>query len=86
MSSGKYIGYITKAIEDLHTRGGVSRQAIKKYINEHEKDATESHIRLALKRGVESGVLKQTGQKFSIVKKSVSSSTDKIKINKKRRL
>uniref|UniRef100_A0A914QYT6 H15 domain-containing protein n=1 Tax=Panagrolaimus davidi TaxID=227884 RepID=A0A914QYT6_9BILA len=61
-----YAEMIKKAITDLHNRKGSSRQAILKYINEHynihEKfaDHINSHLRQALKHGIENGTLKQS--------------------------
>jgi len=81
LSGGKYIGAIISAIGALHTRGGVSRQAIKKHLEgQKDLDVNGSHIRLALHRGVETGTLKQTGQKFSLgdrAKAAVKKSTKK---------
>jgi len=60
VSGGKYITAIIQAINDLHVRGGASRQAIKKHLEgQKELDPVSSvHIRAALKRGVDTGTLK----------------------------
>ena len=57
----KYIDMITAAIVALKQRNGSSRQAIVKYIkaNYNVKDGAETHTKMALKRGVASGVLAQ---------------------------
>lgn len=57
----KYIDMITAAIAALKERTGSSRQAIVKYIKGNYKvgDGCDTHIKMALKRGVASGALKQ---------------------------
>ena len=72
----KYIEMIVAAITALKERTGSSRQAIVKYISANYKvgDNANTHIKLALKRGVTSGVLVQpkgTGASgsFKVVKK-----------------
>ncbi len=57
----KYIDMIITAIRALKERSGSSRQAIIKYIKANNKvgDNAEVHVKLALKRGVSSGALKQ---------------------------
>ena len=56
-----YIEMIKAAIAALKERGGSSRQAIAKYIKANYKvgDGCDNHIKLALKRNVTSGGLKQ---------------------------
>ena len=58
----KYIEMIVAAIAALKERKGSSRQAIVKYISSNYKvnDAASVHIKMALKRGVESKTLTQT--------------------------
>ena len=58
----KYIDMITAAIGALKERNGSSRQAIVKYIKANYKvgDSSDVHVKLALKRGAESGTLIQT--------------------------
>lgn len=72
----KYIEMIVAAITALKERSGSSRQAIMKYIQSNYKvgDNCGTHIKMALKRGVSSGVLSQpkgTGASgsFKVVKK-----------------
>merc|ERR1711962_284940 len=57
----KYSEMITAAIAALKERTGSSRQAIVKYISANYKvgDSAGTHVKLALKRGVASGQLKQ---------------------------
>lgn len=57
----KYIEMICAAISTLKERQGCSRQAIAKYISANYKvgDNANVHIKLALKKGVTSGVLTQ---------------------------
>ena len=57
----KYIEMILAAVGALKERSGSSRQAILKYINANYKvgDSAPTHIKLAIKRGVLSGALKQ---------------------------
>lgn len=57
----KYSEMIAAAIAALKERKGSSRQAIAKYIKANYKvgDSADSHIKLALKRGVVAGLLKQ---------------------------
>ena len=57
----KYSEMIAAAIGALKERTGSSRQAILKYINANYKvgDSASTHLKLALKRGVAGGVLKQ---------------------------
>lgn len=57
----KYIEMITAAITALKERSGSSRQAIVKYIKANFKvaEAADVHVKLALKRGVSNGTLKQ---------------------------
>ena len=57
----KYSEMIVAAITALKERSGSSRQAILKYIQEHYKvgDSANTHLKLALKRGVTGGALKQ---------------------------
>ena len=73
----KYIEMIVAAITALKERSGSSRQAIVKYIKANYKvgDNSDVHVKLALKRGVTSGVLAQpkgTGASgsFKVVKKT----------------
>lgn len=58
----KYNDMIAAAIASLKERNGSSRQAIKKYIQANYKigDNMDTHLKLALKRGVKSGALTQT--------------------------
>ena len=57
----KYSDMIAAAIVALKERSGSSRQAILKYISANYKvgDHAGTHLKLALKRGVTSGALKQ---------------------------
>ena len=57
----KYSDMIAAAITALKERTGSSRQAIVKYISANYKvgDSAGTHVKLALKRGVASGALKQ---------------------------
>ena len=73
----KYIDMITTAIAGLKERTGCSRQAILKYIvanNKVEEGKAVVQVRLALKAGLEKGVLKHAKEngkgagKFKIVK------------------
>ena len=73
----KYIDMISAAIATLKERNGSSRQAIVKYIRANYKvgDSCDTHIKLALKRGVLSGALAQPKGKgasgsFKLVKKA----------------
>ena len=73
----KYIDMITAAIAALKERNGSSRQAILKYIKANYKvgDNCDTHVKMALKRGVASGALAQpkgTGASgsFKVVKKA----------------
>ena len=58
----KFIDMICAGISSLKERRGSSRQAIAKYIKANYKvgDGADSHLKLALKRGVVNGTLKQT--------------------------
>ena len=58
----KYSEMIAAAIVSLKERNGSSRQAIVKYIAANYKvsESAGTHIKLALKRGVAGGALKQT--------------------------
>ncbi|KAH6943282.1 hypothetical protein HPB50_018411 [Hyalomma asiaticum] len=61
----KYTDMVKKSVEALKERGGSSRQAIHKYIMAHfdvGKDAkvVNTHLKLALKRAVQSGLLKHS--------------------------
>ena len=55
----KYIEMIVAAITTLKDRTGSSRQAIVKYIKANYKvgDNCDTHVKMALKRGVASGAL-----------------------------
>lgn len=57
----KYGEMIAAAIAALKERTGSSRQAIQKYVTTNYKvgDASATHVKLALKRGVASGLFKQ---------------------------
>lgn len=57
----KYAEMIAAAIGALKERSGSSRQAIVKYISANYKvgDNANTHVKLALKRGVAGGALKQ---------------------------
>jgi histone H1/5 len=57
----KYIDMIIAAIGALKERNGSSRQAITKYIKANYKvgDSCETHLKMALKRGVVAGALLQ---------------------------
>ena len=59
----KYIEMAVSALEALKERGGSSRQAILKYIQGHysvgsDQKVVGTHLKLALKRGLDSGVIK----------------------------
>ena len=56
-----YMDMIKAAITTLKQRTGSSRQAISKYITENYKvkDNANVHIKMALKKGVTKGILKQ---------------------------
>ena len=58
----KYIDMITAAIAALKNRKGSSRQAIVNYIKANYKvgDNVNTHLRLALKRGIATGALELT--------------------------
>ena len=73
----KYIDMISAAIAALKERTGSSRQAITKYIKANYKvgDGSDTHIKMAIKRGVANGTLSQpkgTGASgsFKLVKKA----------------
>ena len=57
----KYSEMIAAAIASLKERSGSSRQAILKYVSANYKvsDGAATHVKLALKRGVAGGALKQ---------------------------
>jgi len=57
----KYVDMIAAAIGSLKERSGSSRQAILKYVTANYKvsDSASTHVKLALKRGVAGGALKQ---------------------------
>ncbi|KAJ7381999.1 Histone H1.0 [Desmophyllum pertusum] len=58
-----YKEMIAAAIAALKERGGSSRQAIKKYIlanNKVDANSVDTHLRMALKRGVANGTLLST--------------------------
>lgn len=57
----KYQDMIVTAITVLKERNGSSRQAISKYIKANNKvgDNSDVHLKMALKRGVASGLLRQ---------------------------
>jgi len=57
----KYVDMISAAIGSLKERSGSSRQAILKYVQANYKvsDGASTHVKLALKRGVAGGALKQ---------------------------
>ena len=57
----KYADMVAAALGALKERGGSSRQAILKYAqaNYNVKDGANTHLKLALKRGVATGSLKQ---------------------------
>ena len=57
----KYAEMISAAVGALKERKGSSRQAILKYINANYKvgEGASTHVKLALKRGVAGGTLKQ---------------------------
>ncbi|XP_028822299.1 histone H1.0 [Denticeps clupeoides] len=61
-SHPKYSDMIKAAIVADKSRGGASRQSIAKYVKSHYKvgDNADSQIKLALKRLVASGLLRQT--------------------------
>ena len=78
----KYGEMIAAAIGSLKERTGSSRQAIVKYITANYKvgDGANTHVKLALKRGVQAGALKQvkgTGASGSF------KLADKVKVDKK---
>ena len=57
----KYLDMISAAIQSLKERSGSSRQAIQKYVSANYKvgESCGNHIKMALKRGVQSGTLVQ---------------------------
>ncbi|XP_065304289.1 histone H1-delta-like [Dermacentor albipictus] len=65
VSHPKYTEMVKKSIEALKERGGSSRQAIHKYIMSHfdvgkDTKVVNTHLKLALKRAVQSGLLKRS--------------------------
>lgn len=73
----KYIDMISAAISALKERNGSSRQAILKYISSNFKvgESANVHLKVALKKGVASGVLAQpkgvgASGSFKLVKKA----------------
>merc|ERR1719402_390849 len=60
----KFSEMISDAIRELKSRTGCSRLAILKYIREKydigDEKKANTHLKLALKRGIESGTLKMT--------------------------
>ena len=85
----KYIDMITAAIVALKERTGSSRQAIMKYIKANYKvgDNADTHVKMALKRGVASGALAQpkgTGASgsFKVVKKAEPKKPKKVAAKK----
>ena len=92
----KYSEMIAAAVGALKERSGSSRQAILKYISANYKvsDSAGTHVKLALKRGVAGGALKQvkgTGasgsfklaEKPKAPKKTVKKPAAKIVVKKK---
>jgi len=80
----KYAVMITAAIVAIKERGGCSRQKIVKYIGANYKvgDGYEVHVRLGIKRMVQSGALVQTkgtgaSGSFKLAKKPVEKKTPK---------
>uniref|UniRef100_A0A023FX69 Putative histone 1 n=1 Tax=Amblyomma parvum TaxID=251391 RepID=A0A023FX69_AMBPA len=64
-SHPKYTEMVKKSIEALKERGGSSRQAIHKYIMGHydvgkDSKVVNTHLKLALKRAVQTGLLKRS--------------------------
>lgn len=62
-SHPKYIEMAVAALNSLKERGGSSRQAIHKYISSNysvgqDSKVVATHLKLALKRGVDTGVIK----------------------------
>ena len=85
----KYIDMIVAAVTALKERNGSSRQAIIKYIKANYKvgDGADTHVKLALKRGVASGALAQpkgTGASgsFKVVKKTEPKKPKKVAAKK----
>lgn len=83
----KYIDMIEAAVVALKERNGSSRQAIVKYIKANYKvgDSCDVHIKMALKRGVVSGLLSQpkgTGASgsFKVAKKEKPKPKAKAKV------
>ena len=83
----KYIEMVCAAITTLKERGGSSRQAILKYVTANYKvkaDGANTHVKLALKRGVTAGALVQakgTGASgsFKLAKKAAEPKKSKKK-------
>lgn len=86
----KYIDMIIAAIVSLKERNGSSRQAIKKFILANYKtgDSMDTHLKLALKRGVKTGSLTQpkgTGASGSFkVAKKPAAPKKKVTVAKKK--
>merc|ERR1711942_156817 len=83
-----FLVMVTEAIEMLKDRTGSSRQAITRYIlNTHDIDASKvTHIKTALKKGVEKGVIKKArtnGKGAGCFKVAKETKSIKEKSNKK---
>ena len=73
MSENKptYLYMAMDAIRNLKTRGGSSRQAIKKYVDDNHRQYVNSdtltlYLGKALKKGVEMGYIMQNKQSFKL--------------------
>ena len=65
----KYSDMVMQAIEELKERSGSSRQAILKYVLAHfnvgqDSKGVNTHLKMALKRGITSGDIIQSKGKF----------------------
>jgi hypothetical protein len=67
-----YLDMIVQSIDILKIRGGASRQALYKFLQTHFKKFSvcfDRAFRLALKKGVEKGILIQNKQRFKLAPK-----------------
>ena len=50
---------IIKALDALNEKNGSSRQAIKKFIQAHDKSITDNEINLSIRKGIIDGIFSQ---------------------------
>jgi hypothetical protein len=72
-----YLDMVVDGIKEMKQRGGCSRYLIKHYIDKKYNKSNDDAIRIALKKGIEEGVLVQNKQSFKLSDKAKKQTNNK---------